>query len=107
LRISLKLSSSSTANESSGITTVFPPKCSHRYRTPKNKQVVNSRGLARYHGVVLLLAMAKFAPRGDIIPKVSIEMRRIPPRSCSCDGCGDEDATPRTLKGGEGFSEIC
>lgn len=84
-RISLKLSSSSNANESSGITTVDTAKRNHKYSSAKQKHVVRSRGRARYHRVDLLLATAKVDPLGEIIPRVSMEMRRISRDSC----CGD------------------
>lgn len=76
-KISFKLSSSSNANESSGITTVFPPKFSQHHRIPNKTHVVSNRGLDIYQGSLLLLAAANVALRGDIIPKVSMEMRRI------------------------------
>jgi hypothetical protein len=59
------------------MTTVVPPKFSQHHRIPNKRHVVSNRGLDIYQGVLLLFAMANVALRGDIIPKVSMEMRRI------------------------------
>lgn len=77
LRISLKLSSSNNANESSGIRIGVPPKLNQKYNPRKKQSVVKSLGLEKYHVFLLLFAGLKVAPFGDIIPRVSMEMRRI------------------------------
>lgn len=76
-RISAKLSSSNNAYESSGIKTVCPPKLIQQYKTMKKKHVVRSRGLEANQRFLLFFAAANVAPLGDIIPRVSMEMRRI------------------------------
>ena len=74
--ISLKVSSCTKANESSGIRTSDVLVLNHNHKAPKKTHVVSSLG-ADIHPL-LLLATSNLVPLlEDISPKVSIEMRRM------------------------------
>lgn len=74
--ISLKLSSCTYANESSGIKTSDVLTLNHSHKIPKKAHVISNLG-AEIHPL-LLLATSNFVPLlEDISPKVSMEMRRM------------------------------
>ena len=74
--ISLRLSSFKYSNESSGIRIACPPRLNQIHNTPKNRQVVSSRGLEKYQGLLLFAVVNPALLRGDISPKVSMDIRR-------------------------------